>query len=140
MRTDWQSWIADLSAPHTSADAVALGGALGTLIGIFPTPGFSILLALLVLAAFPTMNKPALVIALAFWNPMVCVPLYHLAHGIGHILPAFVASSKTQFVILDQSYSFSHRFLAGIGIIAVICSLLVYAGLWSITTWRQHRT
>lgn len=140
MRKDWQSWIADLSAPHTSADAVALGGALGTLIGIFPTPGFSILLALLALAAFPTMNKIALVTALAFWNPIVCGPLYHLAYGIGDILPAIITSSKFQIVILDQSYSFSHRFLAGIGIIAIICALVVYAGLWSITTWRQDRT
>ena len=135
----WQLWLADLAQSHTSADAVALGGALGTLIAIFPTPGFNILLGVLALATFPTINKVALFGAMAFWNPIVCAPLYALAYEIGDILFGKVEVVKYQIVILDQIYEFSRRFLTGISIIAAFCSLVVYAGLWSGVTWRQHR-
>lgn len=135
---DWQSWIADLSQSHTSADAVALGGAIGTLIAIFPTPGFNVLLGMLALAAFPSMNKLALFGALAFWNPIVCAPLYALAYEIGDVLFGNAQVVKFQIVILDNIHNFTRRFLAGMGIIATICSLVVYAGLWSTVTWRQH--
>lgn len=139
LHKQWQSWIADLGESHTSADAVALGGGLGTFIAIFPTPGFNVLLAMLALAAFPTMNKVALFGALAFWNPIVCAPLYALAYEIGDMLFGSAVVVKFQVLILDHLYNFTRRFLAGVSIIAAICSLVVYAGLWSGVTWRQHR-
>ena len=138
-RKDWQAWLAALAESHSSADAVAWGGALGTLIAIFPTPGFNILLGLMALAAFPSINKIALLGALAFWNPIVCAPLYALGYEIGDILFGKAVVVKFEVVILDQIYNFSRRFLVGIGIIAVICSLIVYAALWSFVTWRHHR-
>lgn len=136
----WKAWVADLAQSHTSADAVALGGAIGTFIAIFPTPGFNIVLAMLALAAFPTMNKVALFGALAFWNPIVCMPLYALGYEIGDMLFGKAEVVKFQIVILDNIYNFTRRFLAGISIVATICSLVAYAGLWFGVNWYHQRS
>jgi len=138
LRKQWQDWIAELSRYHASPDSVAWGGAVGTFIAILPTPGFNILLGLLMLAAFPKMNKFALVGALAFWNPLVCTPLYWLALQIGDALFGATEIVKYKLMLLDQIYQYSRRFLAGIGIIASVMSLVVYAGLWSIIHWNQR--
>lgn len=137
LHKDWQAWLNELTQSHKSADAIALGGAVGTLIAIFPTPGFNVLLGVLTLAALPGMNKLALFGALAVWNPIICTPLYAFASDIGSMLLGPTQDVNFEVVILDQHYSYSRGFLAGIGIIAVITSLIIYAGLWSISTWRR---
>lgn len=130
--------MAELARYHPSPDAVAWGGAVGTFISIMPTPGFNIVLGFLALAAFPKMNKIALLGALAFWNPLVCAPLYALAYGIGDSLFGSAEVIKYKVVLLDQIYNFSRRFLVGISIIASVSALVVYAGLWSFVTWKQR--
>lgn len=67
----------------TTPHEIALGFSVGTFIGILPTPGFGILLAVLIFLIYEKISKLSLIGALAFWNPIVMMPIYFLSYKIG---------------------------------------------------------
>jgi len=109
-------------SPHS----IALGFAIGTFIAIFPTLGLSLLLALIVIAIFPKINKFTLLAALVIWNPLVTTPIHILGYKLGTIIFGSIPIVKFNIVVLDQFYNFSRRFIVGILIISLIISIISY--------------
>ncbi len=124
-----------------SEHSIALGFTIGTFISILPTPGFNILLGLLVVLIYKKVNKFSLFIAMAVWNTLTLIPIYWLSYKIGDLLFGSVPVVKYNIVILDQIYNFSRRFLVGNFILAVVISPLSYfivKGL--IRLYRRRKT
>ena len=118
----FQEVIRTKKSPHS----IALGFAIGTLIGILPTPGFNILLGMLVILVFRKVNKFSLFGALAFWNPLVLTPVYFLSYKIGDLILGSVPVIEYELTILEQIYYFSRRFLVGNAIVAFCFSMSSY--------------
>lgn len=110
----------------SSPDSIAAGFAVGTFIGIFPTPGVSVLLGLIALFIFPKLNKYALFIAIAFWNPIIQSPLYFLSYRIGNWIFGSEEVIRFQVHILNEAYNFTRMYLVGNIILATSISLLSY--------------
>jgi uncharacterized protein len=105
--------------------SIALGFAIGTLIAILPTYGFSILLGLLVVLIFKKISKISLFVGLAFWNPLILTPLYMLSYRIGDYL-CRNSAILNNITLFDKIYNFSRRFLIGNLIIAFSLSFISY--------------
>ena len=84
-----------------SPQEIALGFAIGSFIVLLPTPGFSILIGLLIMLLFTRINKFSLFAAMAVWNPLTLVPIYWLSYRIGDILFGALPVIKYDVVILD---------------------------------------
>lgn len=62
---------------------IATSYALGTLIAVFPTPGFSTAIGLGLLALFKKLNKIAVLLSMLVWNGFTVLPIYWLSFKIG---------------------------------------------------------
>lgn len=109
-------------SPHS----VAFGAAVGTLIALLPTFGFSALLGFLVMCVFKTLNRPAVFLALIVFNPIVQIPIYVLSFKLGGILFADAAVVTYNFEILNQLYSYTRRFLVAHTMLTILISTLTY--------------
>ena len=129
------------NSPHS----IALGFALGTMIGILPTPGVSVIIAFIFIFLFENMNKLSIFAAIAIWNPLVMTPFYYLSFRIGDMifgkLPIIVHGSWSGTII-----NFTKAYLVGNLIIATIVSFLSYFIIYGIAVYynkrvarRQHR-
>lgn len=110
----------------TSAHSIALGFSIGTFIGILPTPGFNILLALLVLFIFERVNKISLFAGILIWNPITSIPIYVLSYKLGNILFSDLSIPLYNSGIVASFFSFSRRFLFGNILLALIISMTSY--------------
>lgn len=109
----------------TSPHSIALGFAIGTLIAILPTLGFTYLIATIVMLVDAKESKIALFGALLIWNPFVLFPLYTLSYRLGNfILRGFPAIYPLQ--VIGQFRYATLRFLIGNFIIAVLFSVTSY--------------
>ena len=122
-------------SPHS----IALGFSIGTLVEILPTPGFNILIALLVVMIYEKINKLSLFGAIIVWNPLVKTPFYILSFKIGDMIFGSVNVVKYNIIIIDQAYNFSRRFLVGNFILAVIMSITSYLVVRIIVTIYQKK-
>jgi len=108
-----------------TAHSIALGLAIGTLVALLPTFGFSALLALLLIFIFPNINRPAIFVSLIIWNPLVQIPIYAASFQLGSMLFTDAPLVKYDIEILNQLYSFTQRFL--------IAHLLIVSGITGLT-------
>lgn len=128
--------------PH----AIALGFAIGTCIGILPTGGFGILVALFIMLFFKSLNKIAVFAGLAIWNPLTMIPVYYLSYGIGNwilgvgdneVINTSITNVRTQ--MLKSAFEFSEKYLVGNIILAVTISLASYFFMRKAVIVYQHR-
>lgn len=123
-----------------SPKAIAAGFAIGTFIGILPTPGLNILIGLLVVFLLPRISKIALFAAIILWNPIVSAPSYWLSYKIGAYLFAGAPVVKYNIEILNWAYEFSRRFLVGNVIVATTFSVISYFFVkWVATEYKKHK-
>jgi uncharacterized protein len=100
----------EVAKSKTSAHAIAMGFAIGTAIGIFPTPGFGTLLGVIIALIFEKINKVSIFVAMAIWNPLVCAPFTVLSYRLGDMilgsrkLMTFSSSFLTKFSDLSIKY------------------------------------
>lgn len=120
------NYLHEIIKNKTSPHSIAIGFSIGTFISIIPTPGFNILLGVLIVFLYKQINKFSLFGSMAFWNPIVVSPLYLLSYKIGNILFSSKPVIKYNVVILDQIYNFSRRFLVGNIIVAITFSIVFY--------------
>lgn len=109
-----------------TAHSVALGFAIGTLLAVLPTPGFSILLGFLIILIFEKVNKLSLMAAMAFWNPIILIPIYSLSYLIGDLFFGQLPNIEIQFQLLQQAYNLTRQFLIGNVVLAIIFSITSY--------------
>ncbi len=112
---------------------IAAGFAIGTFISLLPTFGFSIILVTLFLLLFPKVNRPATVIALAFWNPILQVPIYTLSYEIGSMIFGDLPVVKYNIEILNQFFTLTRRLVVGNLITTSLLSVLSYLFVFVMT-------
>jgi uncharacterized protein len=110
------------TSPHT----IGLGFAIGTFISILPTPGFNIILGLLILLIFKKVNKFSLFAAIFFWNPLTSIPIYYFSYQIGDSLFGSSSIMVYELTLLGKIYLYARRFLVGNIILALITSTTSY--------------
>lgn len=109
-----------------SVDGIAFGIAVGTFVALLPTFGFSVFIALGLTLLFPQLNKPAVIFALAFWNPIVQIPVYGLSALLGNYLFGSLPVVMYEVEILNQIYNFTRRFLVAHLLVGTGLTLLMY--------------
>lgn len=126
LRDKLKAYLLDVLRIKTSPHSIALGFSIGTFIGILPTPGFGVLIGLLVILIDRRISKLALFGALAFWNPLTLTPLYFLSYRIGDALFGTSHVTRYRIVLLNQVYNFTRRYLVGNLILAILFSISTY--------------
>jgi uncharacterized protein (DUF2062 family) len=134
-----RKYVQDILRIKTSPHSIALGFAVGTLISILPTPGFNILLGLLVMLFVKRISKITLFGSMAFWNPLTLLPVYWASYRIGDMFFGSVPIVRYDVVILDQIYNFSRRFLVGNVLLALVISGSAYIVILLIAHWYGRR-
>ena len=109
-----------------SANGVAAGFALGTFVALLPTFGFGIFFVLWIVILFPKINKPAAILAMAFWNPIFQAPVYSVSFLLGNELFGGLSIVVYKIEILSQIYNFTRRFLVAHIIVSLVVSALAY--------------
>ncbi|MDD2714978.1 MAG: DUF2062 domain-containing protein [Candidatus Wallbacteria bacterium] len=115
-----------LASAKATSHGIALGFAVGTLVSIVSPPGLHLLLGLAVAFLIPYLNKVSVLISIAFWNPLLLVPVYSLSISLGTILLSTLPESNFDLHILNHLYHFSIKFMAGSSIIGIPVSILSY--------------
>jgi uncharacterized protein len=123
----------------TSPHNIGLGFATGTFISILPTPGFNIILGLLVLLIFKKMNKFSLFAGILFWNPLTSIPIYYLSYQIGDFLFGSTSVVLYELNLLGQINLYARRFLIGNVILALLTATTSYFIIKWIFTWYYKK-
>ena len=120
--------------------AVAKGYALGTFISVLPTPGFSAILAILMVAIFKRINKIAVFISMAIWNIWTVMPIYWVSKKLGDFI--FGDAQVVMFEIdsVNLAFQYTLRFVVGNLIILIPFSIAnYYLALWILKRVRGRR-
>jgi len=136
LQTEWSKLLLGDFSPHS----IALGLAIGTLVTLLPTFGFSALLALLLIFIFPNINRPAIFVSLIIWNPLVQIPIYAASFQLGSWLFAEAPLVKYDIEILNQLYSFTQRFLVAHLIIVAGITVVTYIVARVAVTYQQAKS
>ncbi|MFH1053581.1 MAG: DUF2062 domain-containing protein [Candidatus Woesearchaeota archaeon] len=118
----------------TTPKEIALGFAIGTFISIIPTPGFNIIIGLIIVLIFERISKLALFGAMVIWNPLTLIPIYLLSFKIGNLIFGSLPVVEFQLSMLNQILFYSRRFLVGNLIVAIGVSIISYVIVFFITT------
>lgn len=110
------------STPHE----IALGFSIGAFIAILPTPGFSVLIGVLIAILYKKINKYALFGALALFNPIMMIPLYTLSYKIGDLFLSTQPITTFEIIFLNTVLTYTKRYLLGAVIVASIGSTISY--------------
>lgn len=121
--------------PHS----VALGFAIGTFLCIFPTPGFSFLLGLLVMLIFEKINKFSLFVSYVVWNPLVLTPIFYIGYQIGDLFYHFEPVQTFDVVILNQAFNFTRRLIIGNTIFGAMIAVVSYYAVYIIVDIIQKK-
>jgi len=103
-----------------------LGFAIGTSIAILPFFGLGIFVALLVILLYQDVNKLALFVAFALFNPITLIPIYTLCYSIGDLIFGTAPIVEYKLSLFDQAFNFSRRFLVGNVIVVTSLSICSY--------------
>lgn len=122
----------------TSPSSIAIGFAIGTFFGLFPTLGLELLLIPLIILTFKKISKVSLGLAYIIWNPLVSLPFYALGYKIGDLILGDIPIRTYRFEILNQIYIYSMRFIVGNFIVAIIMAILCYFLAYHLTNKYQR--
>ncbi|MBT5023080.1 DUF2062 domain-containing protein [Candidatus Woesearchaeota archaeon] len=139
LKKKFRKHIKEIVKTKKSAHSVAIGFAIGTFISLLPTPGFNILLGVLLVLIYEKVNKFSLFGSMAFWNPFVLAPIYFLSYKIGDLLFSITPVIKYDLSIINQFFNFSRTFLAGNLILALTLSVVGYFLVKKIVEVLQER-
>ncbi|CAN5425216.1 hypothetical protein BH23BAC1_BH23BAC1_35410 [soil metagenome] len=126
LRFKLKRFLVEISSSKISTHNLAFGFALGTFIAILPTPGFGILLGILLIYFFKKINATSILFPFAVWNPLLLAPLYILSYKIGDLLFHAKTTVEAEYAYLSKILYFCQTYLVGNVIVAVVFSLLSY--------------
>ncbi len=122
-------FIQQLANENSTPHSVALGFTLGTFIAILPTPGFGAFLALSLTLVFKTINRLAVVVSIAIWNPLLLVPFYYVCYLLGSILLDRPIQLE-ELSLYQLLYQYTNAFLLGNIILACTMAVISYGGIY----------
>jgi len=122
----FRNYIIEVIKIKKSPHSIAIGFAIGTFLAIFPTPGLSIPIAILIAFIYPRMSKISALSAFVIWNPLLTLPLYGLSYKLGHLIYGNTVPFRFDIVILESVYENTKRFLIGNIILATSISTSCY--------------
>lgn len=122
-------FIQQLANENSTPHSIALGFTLGTFIAILPTPGFGAFLALSLTLFFKSINRLAVVISIAIWNPLLLVPFYYICYLLGSVMlhRPIQLEELSLYQLLSQ---YTSAFLLGNVILAFVMALISYSGVY----------
>ncbi len=126
MKQKIKRYFYDIAKIKTTPHSIALGFAIGTFIGILPTPGFSIILAVIILSIFKNVSKISLFAALLLFNPIVNIPFNILSFKFGDFIFKNSPIQELSIPLFSKIYYFTRRYLVGNIIISSSISILGY--------------
>lgn len=109
-------------SPH----AIALGFSIGSSIALFPTFGLAYFIGLGVLFIAPKLNKVALFVGIAFWNPIFLALIYGFSYKLGSFILGDLPNYTFKLSFNSDIIRLSTRFLLGNLIIVTTVSLALY--------------
>jgi uncharacterized protein len=115
----------EIAKANATPHSIALGVAAGTAIGLIPTPGFGVILALLAILIFEKINKISIFIGMAIWNPIVCAPFQVLSYVLGNRILGSINITETH-ATFNKFFSFTAKYLLGNIIITITISVASY--------------
>jgi uncharacterized protein len=132
-------YLKEILRTKKTPNSIALGFAIGTFIGILPTPGFNILTGLLIVFLFKRISKYSLFLAIAFWNPITAIPLYYLSFRLSRIIFEINDSLTLNLFSLTSIKAISMKFLLTNLIIAFFISLISYFVIYYLVKKIQEK-
>ncbi|MGB3850944.1 MAG: DUF2062 domain-containing protein [Tunicatimonas sp.] len=123
------SFIQRLANENSTPHAIAIGFTLGTFIAILPTPGFGAFLALSLTLVFKNINRLAVVVSIAFWNPLILIPFYYVCYLLGSILLDHPIQLE-EVSLYQLLYQYTNAFLLGNIILACTTSMVAYGSIY----------
>ncbi|MBI2575075.1 DUF2062 domain-containing protein [Candidatus Woesearchaeota archaeon] len=132
--SEHQKWISDqfqkIAKKEYTPHDVALGFSLGVFVAL-ATPGFDVLVALLLTLLLKNLNKLAVVIGVVIINPITTALIYPFIFKLGAVLIGYEPLQGANFFSLHNLLNISKPLLVGniaMGIILGVASYpLVYA-------------
>jgi uncharacterized protein len=121
----------------SSPYSIALGFSIGTFISLLPTPGFNILLCILVTILFNKVSKIALFSTLVIWNPITQAPIYAINYSLGNFILGDLETIIFKVQNFQQVYEYTLRYLVGSFITATIISIVMFFIIYFITSKIQ---
>ena len=135
----FKKYFNDVIEIKTSPHSIALGFAIGSFIAILPTPGFNVLIVLLLIFLYKNISKLSAFAALAFWNPIVKIPIYMMSWRIGDFIFRNDIIVEFKLTLMDQIFRYTRRYLIGNLIIAIFISIISYYLVKFIAMKYQNR-
>lgn len=129
-----KEYLKEISKTQNTPHSIAGGFALGSFLALLPTLGFGIFIGLLLLLVLKKINKIAMFIAFAIWNPLVLILLYPVELAIGNALLADLPTAEFRLSLLNQFFIYSGRFLLGSIIVSTLIASVSYIVLLTIYT------
>ena len=126
VRENTQNYLQEVVKEEKNPHEIGLGFAIGTFIGILPTPGVSVLLGLLAAFIWKRLNKLAILAGIAVFNPVVNAPIIYFSHRLGGFLIPPVFPPDTPYGYLVKILHTSARILAGTIIVGALISIASY--------------
>ncbi|MBU0535600.1 MAG: DUF2062 domain-containing protein [Nanoarchaeota archaeon] len=123
----------------TDPHSIAIGFAIGTFISTLPTPGFNILLGVLVILIYERVSKIALFGSMAVWNPLTTPAVYYLSYRIGDMIFSDLPVTEIKLSLAGILLQNSRRFFVGNVILALSLSILSYFAVRKIAEIYQKR-
>lgn len=114
----------DLVKTEQTPHSVAFGFAVGTFISTMPTPGFNILLGILIAYLSRKINKISLFIGILIWNPLLVPITYSLSFKIGQIV--FDDHTIINSLTVTEIWNNLRIFLVGITVLATFVTIMSY--------------
>lgn len=131
-------YLLDVATIKTHPHEIALGFAIGVFISTMPTPGFNILVGLLLLF-FIRMNKISLLAGLALVNPFLTPLIYSTELRIGQLFIPYNPIADVAWYSWQNLFANIKPFLIGALILATCLAIMSYAVLFLITFNYQMR-
>jgi uncharacterized protein (DUF2062 family) len=123
-----------------SEKSIAMGFAIGSFVALFPTPGFSTLIGLGVIAIFKRVNKLAVLLALALYNGVTVLPFYWASLEVGEFIFSKASTVTFEIEFFNEVYQYTRRFVVGNLMITMPYAYLsYYFALWVTRKIRANR-
>ncbi|MFH1607741.1 MAG: DUF2062 domain-containing protein [archaeon] len=121
----------------TSPSSIAIGFAIGSFFGIFPTLGVEYLIMFLVILIFKKVSKVAMVAGYVLFNPFITFPIHILSYAIGNYLFSDAPVVFMRFETLGTIITYTRRFIVGSFILATFISTISYFVIYYLTRRYQ---